>query len=98
MLARLARFCVRRKWIVVFAIWVPLLIVVNIAAGAAGSAFSTDFTPPDSESADVIEQIAVRFLADRSVDRVERHCFSRPLPLRNSGCLRRTGPRVRSGR
>ena len=57
MLARLARFCVRRKWIVVFAIWVPLLIVVNIAAGAAGSAFSTDFTPPDSESADVIEQI-----------------------------------------
>ena len=57
MLARLARFCVRRKWIVVFAIWVPLLIVVNIASGAAGSAFSTDFTPPDSESADVIEQI-----------------------------------------
>ena len=57
MLARLARFCVRRKWIVVFGIWVPLLIAVNIAAGAAGSAFSTDFTPPESESADVIEQI-----------------------------------------
>ncbi len=56
-LARVARFCVRRKWIVVFAIWVPVLLVVNILAGAAGSAFSTDFTPPESESADVIDQI-----------------------------------------
>ena len=57
MLARIARFCVRRKWLVVFAIWVPLLIVANIGAGVAGSAFSTDFTPPDSESADVVEQV-----------------------------------------
>jgi RND superfamily putative drug exporter len=30
---------------------------VNIVAGAAGSAFSTDFTFPDSESAEVIEQL-----------------------------------------
>ena len=57
MLATLARFCVRRKWLVVFGIWVPLLLVVNVIATAAGSAFSTDFTPPDSESADVIDQI-----------------------------------------
>jgi RND superfamily putative drug exporter len=57
MLATVARFCVRRKWLVVFGIWVPVLLVVNVVAAAAGSAFSTDFTPPDSESADVIDQI-----------------------------------------
>jgi RND superfamily putative drug exporter len=80
MLARLARFCVRRKWIVVFAIWIPVLLVVNVGAWAAGSAFSTDFTPPDSESADTIEQIEavsperagftgqVVFEAERGVD------------------------------
>ncbi len=80
MLARLARFCVRRKWFVVFAIWIPLLIAVNVAAGAAGSAFSTEFTPPDSESADVIDQLEsvsperagftgqVVFQADQGVD------------------------------
>jgi RND superfamily putative drug exporter len=57
MLARIARWCVKHKWITVFAIWVPILVVVNVAAGAAGSAFSTDFTFPDSESAEVIEQL-----------------------------------------
>lgn len=57
MLARLARFCVRRKWFVVFAIWVPLLVIVNALSAVSGSAFRTDFTPPDSESADVIDQL-----------------------------------------
>ncbi len=57
MLARLARWCVTHKWITIFAIWVPILVGVNVAAGAAGSAFSTDFTFPDSESAEVIEQL-----------------------------------------
>ena len=57
MLARLARWCVTHKWITIFAVWVPILVGVNVAAGAAGSAFSTDFTFPDSESAEVIEQL-----------------------------------------
>ena len=57
MLARLARWCVTHKWITIFAIWVPILVGVNVAAGAAGSAFSTDFTFPDSESAEVIDQL-----------------------------------------
>src|SRR5688572_139123 len=57
MLARLARWCVTHKWITIFAIWVPILVGVNAVAGAAGSAFSTDFTFPDSESAEVIEQL-----------------------------------------
>src|SRR5688572_145430 len=57
MLARLARWCVTHKWITIFAIWVPILVGVNVAASAAGSAFSTDFTFPDSESAEVIDQL-----------------------------------------
>jgi RND superfamily putative drug exporter len=57
MLARLARWCVTHKWITIFAIWVPILVGVNMIAGAAGSAFSTDFTFPDSESAEVIDQL-----------------------------------------
>ncbi len=57
MLARLARWCVIHKWITIFAIWVPILVGVNVAAGAAGGAFSTDFTFPDSESAEVIDQL-----------------------------------------
>ncbi len=57
MLVRLARFCVRRKWIVVFAIWLPCMLVAGFASGASGSAFSTDFAFPDSESAEVIEQL-----------------------------------------
>jgi putative drug exporter of the RND superfamily len=57
MLARLARWCVTHKWITIFAIWVPILVGVNVVAGAAGSAFSTDFTFPDSESAEVIDQL-----------------------------------------
>ncbi len=80
MLARVARFCVRRKWLVVFGVWIPLLLVVNVLSGAAGSAFSTDFTPPDSESADVVDQLQavnperagftgqVVFRADQGVD------------------------------
>ena len=57
MLARLARWCVTHKWITIFAIWVPILVGVNIVAGSVGSAFSTDFTFPDSESAKVIDQL-----------------------------------------
>ena len=80
MLARLARWCVTHKWITIFAIWVPILVGVNIVAGAAGSAFSTDFTFPDSESAEVIDQLEpvsptdagfpgqIVFTADQGVD------------------------------
>jgi putative drug exporter of the RND superfamily len=57
MLARLARWCVTHKWITVFGIWVPILVGVNIVAGVVGPAFSTDFTFPDSESAQVIDQL-----------------------------------------
>ncbi len=36
-------------------VWLPLLVAVNIAAGAVGPAFSTDFEFPDSEAAEVFK-------------------------------------------
>lgn len=52
LLARLARTCVRRRWRVIAA-WVLLLIAVNVAAGAAGPDFRTDFSLPSGEARDV---------------------------------------------
>ena len=58
MLANIARWCVRRRRVVVFGIWLPLLIVLAGASGAIGSNFRTDFTLPDSEAADVQQMLA----------------------------------------
>ena len=49
MLARLARACVRHRWIVI-GTWLALLIGINAIAGAVGPDYRTDFTLPDSES------------------------------------------------
>ena len=49
MLARLARTCVRHRWIVI-GTWLALLIGINAIAGAVGPDYRTDFTLPDSES------------------------------------------------
>jgi putative drug exporter of the RND superfamily len=51
-LARIARACVRHRWIVIGS-WVALLIVINVVAGAVGPDYRTDFVLPDSESRDV---------------------------------------------
>src|SRR4029078_3224725 len=53
MLARLARFSFRKRWIMFFAIWLPLLVVLNGVSGAIGTDYHTDFTQPDSESKQV---------------------------------------------
>ena len=45
----LARFCVAHRWIVV-GVWVALLVVANMAAGAVGPDYRTDFTLPDGEA------------------------------------------------
>jgi len=50
MLVRLARFSYRKRWIMVFAIWLPLLIGLNVVGGAVGTDYRTDFNQPDSES------------------------------------------------
>jgi len=53
MLARLARFSFRRRWVMVFAIWLPLLVALNAANGAVGTDYHTDFALPSSESSRV---------------------------------------------
>ncbi|HQZ34854.1 MAG TPA: MMPL family transporter [Ilumatobacteraceae bacterium] len=50
MLVRLARFSFRKRWLMVFGIWLPLLIGLNIVGGALGTDYHTDFNQPDSES------------------------------------------------
>ena len=56
-LARIARACVRHRWIVIGA-WVALLIGINVVAGAVGPDYRTDFVLPDSESKDVQDLLA----------------------------------------
>ena len=55
MLARLARFSFRKRWIMVFAIWVPILVGLNVVSGVLGTDYHTDFNQPDSESKQVQE-------------------------------------------
>ena len=50
MIARLARWSFRRRRIMVFAIWLPLLVGLSVASGAVGTNFHTSFTLPNSES------------------------------------------------
>jgi putative drug exporter of the RND superfamily len=52
MLARLARFSFRHRWLMV-GIWVALLVVLNGVASSLGANFRTDFALPDSESKEV---------------------------------------------
>ena len=55
MLARLARWSFRRRKVMVFAIWLPLLIGLIAVSGAVGTNFSTSFDLPESESKEVID-------------------------------------------
>ena len=57
-LARLARQCVRHRWIVIGA-WVATLILVNIVAGVVGPNYRTDFVLPDSESKEVQDLLTI---------------------------------------
>ncbi len=53
-LARLARTCVRHRWIVIIG-WVAALVVINGISGAVGPDYRTDFTLPASETKEVQE-------------------------------------------
>ena len=53
MLVALARFSVRHRRIMVFAIWIPLLVVLGLLSGKMGGNFSTQFELPQSEANDV---------------------------------------------
>jgi RND superfamily putative drug exporter len=52
-LARIARFSFRKRWIMVFAIWLPLLLGLSAISGALKTDYHTDFTQPNSESKQV---------------------------------------------
>ncbi len=53
-LQRLARGCIRHRWIVI-GIWVVLLVGANAVAGSVGPDFKTDFSFPESETKQVQE-------------------------------------------
>ena len=53
-LEKIARACVRHRWIVIGA-WVAALVVINGIAGAVGPDYRTDFTLPASETKEVQE-------------------------------------------
>jgi putative drug exporter of the RND superfamily len=57
-LASIARFSFRKRWIMVFAIWLPLLFGLSALSGALKPDYHTDFTQPDSESKQVQDAFA----------------------------------------
>ena len=46
---RLARFCFRKRWLVI-GVWVAAIVILGAASGAAGGKFKTEFKLPASES------------------------------------------------
>ena len=50
MLARLARFAYRHRKLMVFGIWLPLLIIVNMLSSSIGTDYRSEFEMPNSES------------------------------------------------
>ena len=57
MLPRLARWCVRRRRLVVFGLWIPALIILFGLSGAVGTDFHTQFQLPSGEAKDVFRQL-----------------------------------------
>ena len=58
MLSSLARFCVRHKRIVVFAIWIPMAFAMVFASSAIGTEFRTEMSMPSSEAREAEELLA----------------------------------------
>ncbi len=55
LLARLGRWCARRRKLVVFGIWIPAFIALSAASGAAGTNFRNEMKLPNGEARDVFE-------------------------------------------
>ncbi len=53
MLSRLARWCVRHRKVVVFAIWIPLFVALGVTSSVVGSNFHTQMQLPSGEARDV---------------------------------------------
>ena len=65
MLKRLARLCYRRRWRVLAA-WVVFLVVVSFVASAAGGVFRNEFSLSGSESKQAQQFLEDRGFADRA--------------------------------
>ncbi|CAB4363074.1 MAG: MMPL family transporter [Actinobacteria bacterium] len=50
MLARLARFSFRHRVIMVFAVWLPVLVTLNVLSSSLGTDYHTEFSMPNTES------------------------------------------------
>ncbi|HEY5663756.1 MAG TPA: MMPL family transporter [Ilumatobacter sp.] len=84
----LARWCYRRRWIVVGA-WLVVLIGLNVLGGAIGAAFDGGFETPESESSAGFETVSEYFpgassvfggqIVFRSPDGVERTAVTEPM-------------------
>lgn len=62
MLAKIALFSFRKRWLVLF-IWMALLAGMTYWSNVAGSAFSMDFKVPESDAQAALELIQTRFPA-----------------------------------
>ncbi|MFM7686069.1 MAG: MMPL family transporter [Actinomycetota bacterium] len=64
MLVRLARFAYRRRRLMVFGIWLPLMVVLAAAGGSVGD-YRTSFSLPESESKQVVDILTEAGQANR---------------------------------
>ena len=64
-LKRLARVCYRRRR-TVLAVWILLLVGLNVLSGVAGGAFRTEFSLPGSESQETVDILAEHGFASRT--------------------------------
>src|SRR5438128_693061 len=75
-LRALARFCYRRRRLVVLA-WIGALVGVSVLAGALGNNFTTNFSAPNTESTKASDLLAANFKA-QSGDSVQVVMQGRP--------------------
>ncbi len=72
----LARFSVRRRWLVL-TIWIALIVGVNVAAQAAGSAYSNSFSLPGTDSTHALQLLQSGFPhASGDIDQIVFHATS----------------------
>jgi putative drug exporter of the RND superfamily len=77
MLARLARWSFRRRKVMVFAIWLPMLIGLSVLSGVVGTNYRTSFDLPDSESKVVVDTLTAGGLDEAAGD-VAQIVFTAP--------------------
>ncbi|MFM2078484.1 MAG: hypothetical protein RJA49_2374 [Actinomycetota bacterium] len=77
LLARLGRFCYRRRRLIVFGVWLPALLVVNSISGFMRNNFHTDFSLPDSDSK-VVHDVLVRTGSDAAAGSTAQIVFRHP--------------------